>query len=286
MHRLAVLTSCLVLAGVALLAAQTPLGPEATEWRAHVALQALDRYLETWNSREPKRWAASLHYPHIRPGPGAFELSQTPEQYAAGVNFNQTLATGWHHSEWTSRRVLQVGVDKVHVAGNWTRYAEDGRELTGSVITYIITNQGGRWGVLSRFAAGASGLDPAPAATNAGAARGAVDAYFTAWNSHDPQALAAALHYPHVRLGDGAVEVWSSPAELLAGSEPGRQRTWFETRVDQAELVQVSANGANVAITYSRRDRAGQVLSKYEAVILAVRRSDVWKIQAMSTMGT
>ena len=26
------------------------------------ALQALDRYLETWNSRDPVRWAASLHF--------------------------------------------------------------------------------------------------------------------------------------------------------------------------------------------------------------------------------
>jgi hypothetical protein len=27
----------------------------------------------------------------------------------------------------------------------------------------------------------------------------------------------------HVRIGDGAVEVWSSVAELLAGPEPGSQ---------------------------------------------------------------
>jgi hypothetical protein len=80
--------------------------------------------------------------------------------------------------------------------------------------------------------------------------------------------------------------VWSSPDEFLAGPEPGRQRTWYETRFDRIEVVQVSENGVNVAVTCSRRNRSGQVLSQYDAVLLAVRRNDVWKIQAVSTMGT
>ena len=182
--------------------------------------------------------------------------------------------------------MLQVGVDKVHIAGSWLRYTEDGRELVGTSVTYIVTNHDGRWGVLSRFAAGPTGTEPATAAANATAARTAVDAYFRAWNSHDPKQLGAALHYPFVRIGDGALEVYGSLAELMAGPEPGRQRTWFDTRLERAEAVQVSASGVNVAITYSRRDRAGQVLSKYEAVVLVVRRNDAWNVQAVSTMGT
>ena len=58
-------------------AAQTPLGKDAADLRAHQALQALDRYLETWNSRDAERWATSLNFPHVRPGPGAFELFVT-----------------------------------------------------------------------------------------------------------------------------------------------------------------------------------------------------------------
>ena len=271
--------------GAVVAAGQTPMGKEAADLRAHMALQALDRYLETWNSRDPERWAASLNFPHVRPGPGAFELFKTPAQYAASVNFAQTLATGWHHSEWTTRRVLQVGVDKVHVAGSWRRYTGDGRSMVGTSVTYIVTNQGGRWGVLSRFAAGPTGLEAAAAAANGAAARETVDAYVRAWNSHDPKTLGTAMHFPYVRIGDDAVEVWSSVAEFLAGPEPGRQRTWFETRLDRAEVAQAGANGVNVAVTCSRRDRAGQPLSTYEAVFLVVRRDDTWRVQAMSTMG-
>ena len=41
-------------------------------------------------------WATSLHFPHVRPGPGAFEMTRTPEEYAKGVDFEATLKTGWH----------------------------------------------------------------------------------------------------------------------------------------------------------------------------------------------
>jgi hypothetical protein len=271
----------LLAAGVS---AQIPLGKESLEVRTHEAMVALDRYLETWNSRDPKRWATSLHFPHVRPGPGAFELSESPEQYAAGVNYSQTLATGWHHSEWTSRRVLHVGLSQAHVAGSWMRYTEDDRPLVGNDITYIVTNQGGRWGVLSRFAAGPSGLDAAAAAANGAGARKALEAYVAAINRHDLQALAAAVHFPHVRIADGAVEISRTAAEFGAGSEPGRLRTWFETRMDRIEIVQTSANGVNIAVTYSRRDRSGRIMSTYDAMILVVRRGDGWKVQAISTI--
>ena len=267
------------------LVAQAPLDAAAVSLRSHLALQALDRYLETWNSRDPKRWAASLHYPHIRPGPGVFELSNTLEQYTAGVDFAVTLKTGWHHSEWTSRRVVQVGLDKVHVTGSWQRYTEDGRALVGSAITYIVTNDRGRWGVLSRFAAGPTTTDAQALSANEAAAVRAVRDYFTAWNSHNTQTLAAAQHYPFVRIGDGPVEVSASIGEFLAGAEPGRQRTWFETRLDHTEAVQASTDGVNVAITYSRRDRSGTAMSSYEAMLLVVRRDGAWKVQAISTMG-
>jgi hypothetical protein len=270
----------------AALSAQVPLDRAAADLRSFFALQALDRYLETWNSRDPRLWASSLHFPHVRPGPGAFELSTTPEQYAAGVNFEQTLATGWHHSEWTSRRVLQVGWDTVHVAGAWMRYTADDKPTIGSAITYVITNQDGRWGVLSRFAAGPTGLAADQAALNTEAAREAVQAYFRAWNSHDPKALASAVHVPYVRIGDGRVDISNSADEFMTSMDAARQRTWFATRLEAHEVVQVGANGVNVTVTYSRQDRSGQAMSRYEALLLAVRRDGAWRIQAVSSLGT
>jgi hypothetical protein len=95
-------------------------------------------------------------------------------------------------------------------------------------------------------------------------------------NGHDLQTFVRALHFPHVRIdGDGSVEVSMAETEFLGGSEPGRQRTWYETRLDRADIVHVSANGVNVSVVYSRRDRSGEVRSQYEA-LLAVRRGRFW----------
>jgi hypothetical protein len=268
-----------------LLAAQVPLDRSDVELNSYEARRALDRYQEGRNSQDAVRWAASLHFPHIRPGPGAFELSMTPAEYAAGVDFARTRATGWHHSEWTSERVLQVGTDKVHVAGEWRRFDAQGRPMIGSAITYVLTEQDGRWGVQARFAAGQLGADEATQSANSTAALYALDAYFQAWNSHDAGALAATQHYPFVRVADGDVEISRTAEDFLAGPEPGRQRTWFETRLDQAEVVQATANGVNIAATYTRRGRDGGVFSRYEALFLVVQRASDWKVQAVSTFG-
>ncbi len=278
-----ILAACFVAAGAG---AQPVLDPAARAQRRQAALIALDRYLETWNSRDAAVWATSLHFPHVRPGPGAFEMTRTPEEYAKGVNFEQTLKTGWHHSEWVTRTVLQVGWDKVHASGTWQRYTADGKPLAGSDITYIITRQGDHWGVQARFAAGVNGLEATGRSANSAAAVKAVTAYFDAWNAHDQDRLAASLHYPHVRVADGMVEIWRSSAEYLAGPEPGRQRTWFKTRVDQSLVAQVTATGVNLTVRFSRLGRDGTVLSTDSGVFLAVVRDGVWKIQARSTLGS
>jgi hypothetical protein len=266
--------------------AQAPLDATAVAMRTRAAIVALDRYMETWNSRNAATWATSLHFPHVRPGPGAFELSRTPEEYAAGIDFEATLRTGWHHSEWISRDVLQVGVDKVHAAGVWQRFTADGKALATSAITYVITNQNNHWGVQSRFAAGVGGADQATVTRNGAAALAAVTAFFDAWNSHEPDKVVAAMHFPHVRVADGGVEVWADAGAYLKGPEPGRQRTWFQTRLDESKVVQATATGVNVTVSFSKMGRNGQELSRDLALILVTLRDNVWRVQARSTMGS
>ena len=88
-------------------------------------LAAVDRFLETWNSRDKEAWADSLHYPHVRPSPrGPSRISPSAAAYAAAFSYERVLASGWDHSEWDYRRVLHTSKDKVHLAGesiDWAR---------------------------------------------------------------------------------------------------------------------------------------------------------------------
>lgn len=265
---------------------QSPLGAEAIALRTQAALVALDRYLETWNSRDPRIWATSLQFPHVRPGAGPFRLTRNADEYVAGIDFEQTASTGWDHTEWVSREVLQIGADKVHAAATWQRYTKDGRPLATSAITYVITNQQDRWGVQARFAAGAGGLAADQSARNAAAAGAALDGFVQAWNAHDISTLAHAVHYPHVRIADRQLEMWNTADEFIAGSEAGRQRTWYQLRVDQVRPVQVTANGVNLVLSFSRLARDGSVISKDDGLFLVILRDGVWKVQARSLFGT
>ena len=188
------------------------------------AVRAADRYLETWNTRDPMAWARSLHFPHVRPGVGPFRLTHTPEDYARGVNFERTIATGWHRSQWDSYDVFQVGPNKAHLAGHYSRYNVDGEPIRTTVITYIVTRQGDHWGIQSRFAAGRADISDARLAESAGAAVGAVEAYVTALNDPiDTAGWAATLNYPHVRVADGTVEMWDTAEDYVNGSQGGRR---------------------------------------------------------------
>jgi hypothetical protein len=286
LKRLTAILIAATIVGTGRVHTQSPLGAEAIALRTQSALVALDRYLETWNSRDPRIWATSLHFPHVRPGAGRFKLTRNTDEYVAGIDFEQTASTGWDHTEWVSREVLQVGVDKVHAAATWQRFAKDGRPLATSAITYVITNQQDRWGVQARFAAGAGGLAADQSALNAAAARAALDGFVQAWNAHDISTLAHAVHYPHVRIADRQVEMWNTAEEFTAGTEAGRQRTWYQLRVDQVRPVQVTANGVNLALSFSRLARDGTVMSKDDGLFLVILRDGVWKVQARSVFGT
>ena len=72
----------------------------------------------------------------------------------------------------------------------------------------------------------------------------------------------------------------------MEGSEPGRQRTWYQTRVDKVEVAQTTANGVNLTVTISRIGRDGTVLSTDDGVFLVALRDGTWKVQARSMMGT
>ncbi len=136
-----------------------------------------------------------------------------------------------------------------------------------------------------RFGAGQFVEDREVVATSSAAARSAVETFFEAYNSHDPQLLAAAMHIPHVRISGIDVEYWQTLEDFMAGTEPGRQRTWDETRIENLQVVQASENSANVTLRYSRHSADGDELSQYEALYLVTQRDGAWKVQAQSVMG-
>ncbi len=103
------------------------------------------------------------------------------------------------------------------------------------------------------------------------------------YDSLDPGSWADTLHYPQVRLSASGLDLWKSREDFLAGTEPGRQRAWFNTKLENAEPIQAGASGVNVTVRYSRLNSQGEKLSACDAVYLVTNRNDRWAVQARSS---
>lgn len=114
------------------------------------AMKSLDDYMTAFNARDEVAWAATLNFPHVRMAGGEVKVWQTPDEYCADFDFSRLVNTGWHHSTWDKREVVQQGLGKVHVAVTFTRFKESGEKLATYDSLYIVTNDNGHWGTLAR----------------------------------------------------------------------------------------------------------------------------------------
>jgi hypothetical protein len=119
-----------------------------------IGLDAVDRFISTFNTRDSQLWADSLNFPHVRPAPGMdTRVIPDAETYINGFDYQRIIDTGWDHSEWDYKQCLQVSDDKIHVAGQWSRYNKTGDKILTTPIIYIVTCIDDKWGIQSRFAA-------------------------------------------------------------------------------------------------------------------------------------
>lgn len=252
------------------------------------ALDAVRSFVAAWNSRDPGAFAATLHYPHVRPaGGGGERVYATPEEYAAEIDFARVTATGWDHSAYDSLRVVHLGRDKAHVAGTYTRYRADGSKIWSNQVTYVVTqDENGGIGVQARFAAGFELDDAEARAQSEKAALAVVREYMRAFNARDEVAWAATFNYPHVRVASGTVNVWEDAkayTDAFDFDAFARRFGWDHSGWDSLEAIQVAADGVNVALDFSRYNAAGEKISTFHTLYLVTRQDGHWGVRARSS---
>ena len=112
------------------------------------AYEITDRFMEAFNARDMANWEATYHFPHVRIASG--EVTVLPSAGMRTDTFERLSATGWDHSGWISRKVVQCGPEKAHLATVFARYRADGSELSRFDSLYIIEFKNDRWGITGR----------------------------------------------------------------------------------------------------------------------------------------
>ncbi|MGW3950979.1 hypothetical protein ACWEKM_08475 [Streptomyces sp. NPDC004752] len=117
------------------------------------ARAALDAFLDGLNSHDLVQWTGTLHFPQIRVHEGAVTVWDEPEEYirASQAELAALLASGWHRSAWDEVAFSQVSADQVHAVVRFSRLDAEGKRLAVFDSVYVVTRQGGKWGVLARI---------------------------------------------------------------------------------------------------------------------------------------
>ena len=114
------------------------------------AMSALDEFMEAFNSRDMKAWAATLNYPHVRFASGAVTVWMNAEEFERGATFDRLPRTGWDHSSWLARDVSLVSPGKVHVNTVFQRFNDKNEPIGTYESLYIVTLVDGHWGTQAR----------------------------------------------------------------------------------------------------------------------------------------
>ena len=110
---------------------------------------AIEQFFDGFNRRDIDTIRAALHYPHVRLASGRVRIAPSAEEYH--IPFDALIAAeGWHHSTLDKAAVVHEGADKVHFDVRFSRFHEDGSCYASHTALWVVTREGGHWGVQAR----------------------------------------------------------------------------------------------------------------------------------------
>ncbi|GGT00226.1 hypothetical protein [Streptomyces cinerochromogenes] len=115
-------------------------------------------------------------------------------------------------------------------------------------------------------------------------ARAALDAFLDGLNSHDLETWTRTLHFPQIRVHEGAVTVWREPEEYIRASQAELEALlasgWHRSAWDEVEFPQVSADQVHAQVRFSRLDAEGRRLAVFDSVYVVTRQDGRWGVLA------
>lgn len=115
-------------------------------------------------------------------------------------------------------------------------------------------------------------------------ARAALDAFLDGLNSHDLEKWTSTLHFPQIRIHEGAVTLWQNPEEYIRSSQAELEALlasgWHHSTWAEVEFPQVSADQVHAQVRFSRHDAEGRPLGVFDSVYVVTRQGERWGVLA------
>ena len=118
------------------------------------------------------------------------------------------------------------------------------------------------------------------------AAMHALDEFMDAFNARNPQAWAATLNYPHVRVASGSVRTWETEAdfaEYMDFDAFAARFGWDHSAWDSREVVQSGKDKVHVVVRFSRYNADNEKIATYDSLYIVTRVQGHWGTQVRSS---
>ena len=112
------------------------------------AYDVTDEFMRTFNTRDAAAWGDTFHFPSVRIASGSVRIIESAADLED--SFSRLEATGWHHSAWAARKVVQCGPTKAHMLTTFVRYRADNTVLSQFDSLYIVELKNNRWALTAR----------------------------------------------------------------------------------------------------------------------------------------
>ncbi len=112
-----------------------------------------------------------------------------------------------------------------------------------------------------------------------------IDSYMDAFNRCDLAGMDAALHFPHVRIASGAVQVMEGPGLAPENffARFAEVTGWAYSRWDYRRAVQSTADKVHFAVQFTRYRKDGSVIGSYPSIWIVTLHEGRWGVQARSS---
>ena len=124
--------------------------PDIDQDTARQAMAVTDRYFAALNANDAAGVNAAFNFPHVRLASGKVTTFAKRGDFTMDTFRARVDADGWAYSAWDERTVTHASADKVHIAGQFSRFRADGSRIAAFPTIYIVTRIDGHWGIQAR----------------------------------------------------------------------------------------------------------------------------------------
>ncbi|RZN09816.1 hypothetical protein CWO91_16045 [Bradyrhizobium genosp. SA-3] len=106
-----------------------------------------------------------------------------------------------------------------------------------------------------------------------------LDEFMKAFNSRDAEAWSKTVHYPHIRIAGGQVQVWNTPGEYAQSNDAkqlAQASTWARSAWTSRKLVQKSDDKLHFVTRFTRYDANDKPILSADSFYVIVKRDGRW----------